>query len=61
MSIFGIALDRLGQVYPKRPIIPPMNMIRRRKGRIGECAARDDDSAGEVYSGFRKSAPLQIR
>jgi hypothetical protein len=57
MSISGMALARLGQVYPMRPIIPPMNMIRRRKGRIGECAARDDDSAGKVCSGFRESAP----
>lgn len=44
-----------------RAIVPPMNMIRRRKGRIGECAARDDDSAGKICSGFRKSAPTTDR
>ena len=44
-----------------RAIVPPMNMIRRGKGRIGECAAGDDDGAGKVCSGFRKPAPTADR
>jgi hypothetical protein len=44
-----------------RPANGILELVSPSAGRIGECAARDDDSAGEVYSGFRKSAPLQIR
>lgn len=39
-----------------RAIVPPVNVIGRRKCWIGECAARDNNGAGEVCSGLREAA-----
>ena len=52
-----MTLDRPGKVDPLRAILLPMDMIRSRKGWIGECAPSDDDGAGKIRSGLRKSAP----